>query len=240
MNLHEQALVLFKRVREDRTDVVQVQVHENLELLIFTEATIEQVLVSFRDFEKEDSTLDTSELPHDVIQMLDELRAFVLSSESLVHLLQLLEETSVELGVQLHFRELVLVILGVLVQNLADAHQLGQHVELVRVFQLEVLLFVEEKELDQVLASEESIEFRFFRNCLPHVFDHEVVEQFFICLLCLHKHPALLGKFVPEGLELCEHVPGAFSVGIVRQSLLHLLMHYLQSLDVDQQCDQPN
>jgi hypothetical protein len=129
--------------------------------------------------------------------MLDELRAFILSSESFVYLMDLLVETSFVLGVQLDHRELVLVVLGMLVQILADAHQLGQHVELVWILMLEVLLFVEEKELDHVFAGEESVELRLFRDLYPHGVDHEALELLFIRLFYLHKDPSFLGEFAP-------------------------------------------
>ena len=45
--LRQQLLVLLKRIHEDRFGVVQMHVHENLQLLILAETSIKQVLVFF-------------------------------------------------------------------------------------------------------------------------------------------------------------------------------------------------
>ena len=67
---------------------------------------------------------------HDAIQMNLKLISFVFSTELLVNWLQRLHQTRVIIWIFFHICELVLVVFRVIVQSLAESHELGQHVEL--------------------------------------------------------------------------------------------------------------
>lgn len=124
LDLAEQFLVLIERVRKDGTDVVQIHVHEDLELFVFAVAPIEQILVPLRDFEQQDAPLNQPKLVEGGLEVGNEFGSLVFLPESFEHLHEGTEEAGIVLGVILDVMEFVLVILRVLIQGLADAHQL--------------------------------------------------------------------------------------------------------------------
>ena len=65
-----------------------------------------------------------------------------------VHFLQLLEQAGVELWIDFHLREFILVILRVFIENLTEKDQLSQHVKFIRIPQLEVLLLIVKEEVE--------------------------------------------------------------------------------------------
>ena len=208
--------------------------HEDLQLLVLAEATVQQILAALTDLQEKDSALDLPELLHDRVQVCDELWSFILTLELREDFLDLNEEARLIVGVLLHELELILVVLAVLVENLAYSDQFGQHGKLVRVAQLEVLLLVQEVQLQQVVAGEEAAELGLLLNRLLHRPDHLVVEQLLVELLCLHQHASLLAEFAPKVLKLGEHVPRALHILVVADWTIERVEDNLEPLDVDE------
>ena len=81
-----------------------------------------------------------------------------------VHFLQLLEQAGVELWIDFHLCEFILIVLRVFIKNLTEKDQLSQHVKFIWIPQLEVLLLIVKEEVEQIMARVEGVQLGFHSN----------------------------------------------------------------------------
>ena len=80
----------------------------------------------------------------------------------------------------------------------------------------------------------EAIELRLLLDGFLHSFDHFVVEELLVELLCLDKHASFLAEFAPEFFKLLEHVPSSINVLFVCHGSVQFIEYDLKTLYVDQ------